>query len=57
MEEDRWLSSVEAGDLLGVSHQTVKDWVQAGRLRGYKLGGRWKFKLSDVLRYIEQAAA
>ncbi len=30
----------EAADLVGVSGQTIKNWVSRGMLKGYRLGGR-----------------
>lgn len=34
------LTSREAGELLGVSGQTIKNWVKQGQLRGFRVGGR-----------------
>lgn len=34
------LTSSEAGDVLGVTGQTIKNWVRHGRLGGYRVGSR-----------------
>ena len=49
-EEDLLLSRGEAADYLGISPQTLNDYVQSGRLRCRRIGGRGKvyFLLSDI---------
>ena len=37
-EGRRWLSIREAGVYLSVSHETVRNWLNAGLLTRYKLG-------------------
>lgn len=44
----RWLSSAEAARQLGVSQRTVQAWHQDGRLPGRQVGGRFRFRESDV---------
>lgn len=38
--ERQFYTTVEAGRLIGVSSQTIKNWVARGLLVGYRLGGR-----------------
>jgi excisionase family DNA binding protein len=38
--ERRFYTTVEAGRLIGVTSQTIKNWVARGLLAGYRLGGR-----------------
>lgn len=38
--ERQFYTTSEAGRLIGVSAQTVKNWVARGLLAGYRLGGR-----------------
>lgn len=38
--ERQFYTSAEAGRIIGVSAQTVKNWVARGILTGYRLGGR-----------------
>lgn len=37
---DRLLTAAELGDLIGLSTSTVLDWWQAGKIPGFRLGGR-----------------
>lgn len=49
------LTTTEAGGLLNVSGQTIKNWVRQGRLQGYRIGSRIMIP-NDVMReYVRQA--
>lgn len=50
-----WVSVMEAALLLKVTHQTVRNWLAAGRLRGRKLRP-FNFQVVD-LRSVERARA
>ena len=49
------LTTTEAGDLLGVSGQTIKNWVRQGRLRGYRVGSRIMVPTDVVAEYVRRA--
>jgi excisionase family DNA binding protein len=49
------LTTTEAGDLLGVSGQTIKNWVRQGRLQGYRAGGRIMVPKDVVVEYVRRA--
>ncbi|MGZ3600849.1 MAG: helix-turn-helix domain-containing protein [Ktedonobacterales bacterium] len=38
--ERPYYTVTKAADLIGVSGQTVKNWISRGMLKGYRLGGR-----------------
>ncbi len=55
MEADRWVEPIEVENITGKKLQTLAN----ERYRGtgipyYKLGASVRYKLSDVLRYMEQ---
>jgi excisionase family DNA binding protein len=54
----RLLTARELGELLGLSTATVLDWWEAGRLPGFRLGGRKggpvRFRLSEVEAQLEE---
>ena len=50
---ERLLTSRELGDLLGFTSSTIQDWYEAGKLPGFKLGGRLRFRESEVLEWLE----
>lgn len=49
------LTSGQAGNLLGVSAQTIKNWVRRGKLPGYRVGERIMVPRDAVAKYVERA--
>ena len=49
------LTSTQAGDLLGVSGQTIKNWVRQGRIAAYRVGGRIMVPRNVVAHYVRRA--
>ena len=51
--EVRLLTARELADLLGFSAATIQDWSEAGTLPGFRIGGRLRFRLSEVESWLE----
>lgn len=51
------LTTTEAGQLFGVTAQTIKNWVRDRRISGYRVGGRIMVPRAAVLEYVRQAGA
>ena len=49
------LTSTQAGELLGVTGQTIKNWVREGNLDGYRIGGRIMVPRQVVEDYVSRA--
>jgi excisionase family DNA binding protein len=49
------LTSTEAGDLVGVTGQTIKNWVKDGRMKAYRVGNRIMVPRSVVEDYVREA--
>jgi excisionase family DNA binding protein len=49
------LTSTQAGQLLGVSGQTIKNWVRDGRLSGFRVGSRIMIPKEIVSDYVRRA--
>ena len=47
------LSARELGELLGFSAATVVDWAERGDLPVFKIGGRLRFRESEVAGWLE----
>lgn len=50
------LTTTQAASLIGVNVKRIRDFANAGRLRGYQVTGRnglaeWRFKRADVLQF------
>jgi excisionase family DNA binding protein len=47
------LLTAQVGELLGFSAATIVDWAEAGRVPAFKVGGRLRFRESEVLAWLE----
>lgn len=43
----------QVADYLQLNLSTVYQWAQQGRLPAIKLGGRWRFRRSDLDRWLD----
>lgn len=50
---ERLLTARELADLLGFAAGTIVDWAEAGKVPAFKLGGRLRFRESEVLVWLE----
>lgn len=51
------LTTTQTGNVLGVSGQTIKNWVRDGRFTGYRVGSRIMIPKAAVEEYVRRAAA
>lgn len=49
------LTSNQAGELFGVTGQTIKNWVKQGQLEGYRVGGRIMVPKDALIKYVQRA--
>lgn len=49
-----FLTTGQSARALGVSIQTVKNWITSGKLKGTRLGGRTVILRSELLAYLEE---
>lgn len=49
------LTTNQTGNLLGVTGQTIKNWVREGRLAGYRVGSRIMIPKAVVEAYVRRA--
>ena len=47
------LTTRQMADLLGYSAGTVQDWAEAGKIPCFKIGGRLRFRESEVVEWLE----
>ena len=48
------LEPEEVAEMLRIHVRTVKILAGQGRLPGFRVGNQWRFRRSDIDRYIEQ---
>lgn len=50
---ERLLTARELAELLGFAAGTIVDWAEAGKVPAFKVGGRLRFRLSEVEAWLE----
>lgn len=50
------LTMKDAATQLQFTDETIRSYVQQGKLKAYKIGRKWRFKQSDLDAYIESRA-
>ncbi len=55
--ERPYYTVAEVAELIGVSGQTVKNWISRGLVKGYRLGGRIVIPRSELDEYRSMAEA
>lgn len=54
---ERWYSMREISEYLGVSRDTVLNWIADKNMPSQKVGRLWKFKVSEVDEWIKSGGA
>ena len=55
--EDRWLSVDEITEYVGVSRDTIYNWISQKGLPAHRVGRLWKFKREEVDTWVRQGGA
>lgn len=55
-EAERWISTREACEYLGVKRHTLFHWIENQKLPARKVGGRWLFRFSEIDEWVEAHA-
>ena len=56
-EKEKWSSIEEVADHIGVTKDTIRNWIKNKTIPAHRVGKLWKFKLSEVDEYILSGAA
>jgi excisionase family DNA binding protein len=51
---ERLLTARELGTILGFRPGTIVDWAEAGKIPAFKIGGRLRFRESEVETWLER---
>jgi excisionase family DNA binding protein len=52
LEELKVYSLTEIEPILGVTHRTLLTYIKDGRLKGVKIGGKWKVSGENLRRFV-----
>lgn len=52
LEELKVYSLAEIEPILGVTHRTLLTYIKDGRLKGVKIGGKWKVSGENLKKFV-----
>lgn len=52
MKVEKWVGIEDVMEHLGLARWTILTWIKEGKLPAYKVGKKYRFKLSEVDEYI-----
>ena len=50
---DNWIGIEDAANYLGVTKDTVRNWIKKTDIPAHKIGKLWKFKMSELDNWIK----
>ena len=50
---EKWSSLEETAEYLGVTKDTIRNWIKKADIPAHKVGRLWKFKLSEVDSWVK----
>ena len=51
---DRWIGIDELSQYLGVSKDTIRNWIKkTSNIPAHKIGKKWKFKISEIDNWVK----
>ncbi len=50
---DKWCSLEETAEYLGVTKDTIRNWIKKTDIPAHKIGRLWKFKLAEVDAWVK----
>lgn len=53
-DENRWITMREVCEYLGVTRHTIFRWMEKLEMPARKIGGNWRFKKSEIDKWIEE---
>lgn len=52
LEDIRLYTLTELEPILGVTHRTLQSYIASGKLKGVKIGGKWKITEDNLRRFL-----
>lgn len=46
--KDEMIDAFEVGRMFGITGDAVRVWRRKGKIKGYKMGGKWMFRRADA---------
>ena len=52
LQNENWISLAEAAVYIGVSKDTIRNWIKNSQMPAHKVGRLWKFKKFEIDTWI-----
>ena len=56
-EKERYFTPREIAERFDVSNTAVNTWLTQGRLKGFRVGNRWKVRGEDIITFVQESTA
>lgn len=56
-EVEKWVSLEEVADHIGLSKDTIRNYIKRDQIPFYRIGKQYKFKISEIDTWIESGRA
>ena len=50
---EKWIGIEEAAEHLGVTKDTIRNWIRKKNIPAHKIGKLWKFKCSELDEWVK----
>ncbi|MBE6745941.1 MAG: helix-turn-helix domain-containing protein [Ruminococcaceae bacterium] len=57
MEIERWISSKEVAEYLGINKDTLQRWITNRSIPCHRVGRLWKFRISEIDNWVQSGSA
>ncbi|AKK02999.1 helix-turn-helix transcriptional regulator [Corynebacterium epidermidicanis] len=57
VETEKWVTMKDVQEHMGVTRETITQWINTKKMPAYKVGRSWKFKLSEVDDWVRSNGA
>ena len=57
MENEKWVSSKETAEHLGVNKDTLQRWINSKSIPCHRVGRLWKFRISEIDDWVQNGGA
>ena len=54
-EIEKWVSLEEIADHMGISKDTIRNYIKKEQIPYYRIGKQYKFKISEIDAWIESS--
>lgn len=51
--EEKWVNLEDIALYLGVTKETIRNWIKKTDIPAHKIGRQWKFKLTEVDEWVK----